>query len=103
MTTILDLINTWEQDIITALLKNGEYDGCCHIGWVDDLNGVCEIGEFTDVLGVFVSRKVSGNGWGVDILMHDADDRSDLFVDIRDLPLTIADEVYRKIMCYYGK
>ena len=100
--TIIDLLNSWKSDMIKALLKNGEWDEVCYIGWVHDLNCVCEVRGCTDVLGVYVSRCCDGISWGIDVLMHDEWDKKEIFADLEDLPLTIADEVHRQIMCYYG-
>lgn len=101
MTTILDLLKIWKRDMICTLVVHGEWDETCHIGWVDGLNGVCNICGCTDVLGVYVCKDTAGND-AISILLQDEDDVNCAFVGLEELPLTIADEVYRKIMCYYG-
>lgn len=85
-----------EAELIESIKKNGEYDGVCHIGWLSNMNGVCDIEceghHCTDVLGAYV---------GVDNLLSisvfSSDDRANLFVNLGELPMNVIEEIYRQL------
>lgn len=89
-------ISKIESELIDSIKKDGEWDGNCHIGWLSKMNGVCDIeckGQHcTDVLGAYV-----GTDYRLSISVISADDKTNVFVGLHDLPMNVIEEIYRQL------
>ena len=81
------------REMIEVIKRRGEMDGVCSIVWLNNLDGVCHINTCTDVLGAYV-----GEDDRLSISVSSADDKVHLFVDIDELPMSVAEEIYRQVM-----
>lgn len=89
-------INKIEAELIESIKKDGEWDGNCHIGWLSNMNGVCNIvcegNVCTDVLGAYV-----GADDKLTINVISADDKTNVFVNLGELPMNVIEEIYRQL------
>jgi len=89
-------INKIEAELIESIKKDGEWDGNCHIGWLSKMNGVCNIecegNVCTDVLGGYV-----GADDKLTINVISADDKTNVFVNLGELPMNVIEEIYRQL------
>lgn len=85
-----------EAELIDSIKKDGEWDGNCHIGWLSKMNGVCNIecegNVCTDVLGAYV-----GTDDKLTVNVISADDKTNVFVNLGELPINVIEEIYRQL------
>ena len=92
-------------DLIHWAKEKGEYDGVCHVLWLDGtlFNGACHIAAYktvlTDILALYAGEDMTGAD-SLSVLAASEDDTAQLFVDITDFDTDVIDRIYDYAMNY---
>jgi DNA-dependent RNA polymerase auxiliary subunit epsilon len=93
-----------KADLIHWVKEKGEYDGVCHVLWLDNtFYGACNIAAYktslTDILALYAGEDMTGAD-SLSVLAASEDDTAQLFVDITDFNADVIDRIYDFVINY---
>ena len=92
-------LNTIKREVADLVTKRGAWDEVCHIGYLKDLNGTCNIDGCTDLLAVYVTPTDNIP----QAYLMSADDAHFTWADFEELDDDIVEEIYKQITETYGE
>lgn len=81
------------QSYIDIFKSKGEWDGCCWVIWLDGYFYNLLLGDYTDILGAFLSRDIHTGGYGISFLMSSPDDKDQRFCSFHEFPYSVQKDI----------
>lgn len=86
------------QSYIDIFKQKGEWDGCCWVIWFDGVHlGNILLGDYTDILGAFLSPDIHTGGYGISFLVSSSDDKDQLFCSFHEFPYRVQKDIIEYI------
>ena len=83
------------EEYIQTFKQKGEFDGCCHILYLDGLVGALD-GVFSDILAAYYDPDAGQ----VDFLVQDSDGFENDWMFLRDFPFSVQKMIVEQIRNY---
>lgn len=85
------------ESYIDIFKQKGEWDGCCWVIWLNGSFYNILPGDYTDILGAFLSPDIHTGGYGISFLVSSSDDKDQLFFSFHEFPYSVQKEIVNYI------
>lgn len=88
------------QGFIDIFKEKAEWDGNCWVIWLSGEFYNLLLGDYTDILGAFLSRDIHTGSYYLSFLVSTWDDKNQVFLTFSDFPYSVKKKIINYIKSY---